>query len=125
MEHHSHRRRSSGSFLAWVLIIFGAVLILKEIGWEFNIPGFGAIFHGFWEFVGDVFRFIGNIGWPIILVIAGIVLIAGRRLFGALLLLLVLFFILPKFIVIPGILMILFFPVILLIAGIVILTKLF
>lgn len=125
MEEYSHRNKKSGSLLAWILIIIGIVLILKHSGWEINIPGLGSIFSGITHFIGDIFHFIVNIGWPALLIVAGIILLTGRRLIGGLLLFLVLIFILPHFIIIPGILLIVFFPLILIIAGIVILTKLF
>ncbi len=125
MENHSYRHRSSGSLLAWILIITGIVLILRHAGWDINLPGVGAVFHRIGQFTGDVFHFFAHIGWPALLIIAGIILLAGRRLIGGLFLFLVLLFILPHFIIIPGILLIIFFPLILIIAGIVILTKLF
>ena len=125
MENYSHRQKHSGSLLAWILIIVGIVLILGRAGWNISLPGLGAIVHWIGQFVGDVFHFITRIGWPALLVIAGIILLTGRRLIGGLLLFLVLLFILPNFIIIPGILLIIFFPLILIIVGIVILTKLF
>ncbi|HAZ02043.1 MAG: hypothetical protein A2W90_09050 [Bacteroidetes bacterium GWF2_42_66] len=124
MEDH-YRQRRSGSTLAWILIIIGLVLILKNSGWGINIPGIGSVFTGIGHFIGDVFHFFVHIGWPVVLIIAGIILLAGRKLIGGLILFLLLLFILPKFILIPGILLIIFFPLILIVAGIVILTKLF
>lgn len=125
MEEHLHRPRKSGSTFAWILIIVGVILILKHSEWGFNIPGLGSIFHGIGQFMGDVFHFIVSIGWPAVLIIAGIILLTGRRIIGGLILLLVLLFILPNFILIPGILLFVFFPLILIIVGIVFLTKLF
>jgi len=125
MEDYSHRHKSSGSLLAWILVIFGAVLLLKHAGWSFNIPGIGPFFTALGGLIGDVFHFLVRIGWPVLLILAGIVLLTGRRLLGTLLLILLLFLILPHFLLLPGILLIVFFPLILIIAGIVILTKLF
>jgi len=118
MEEQVHCKRRSGSFLPWLLIIIGIALLLKHSGWDINFPGIG-------EFFSGVFHFIGKIGWPLFLIIAGVILLTGRRIIGTLILIIALLFILPHFIIIPGILLILFFPIILLIVGIAILAKLF
>ncbi|MDX9883760.1 MAG: hypothetical protein RBS73_16990 [Prolixibacteraceae bacterium] len=119
------RQRKSGSTLAWILIVLGVVLILKNTGWGLSIPGIGWMFAAIGRFFSNAFHAISQIGWPLVLIIAGILLLIGRRFLGGLVLFLILLFILPKFILIPGILLILFVPFILIIAGIVILTKLF
>ncbi len=119
------RQKKSGSTFAWILIILGLVLILKNTEWGTSIPGIGWMFAAIGRFVGSAFHAVTHIGWPLILVVAGVLLLMGRRFLGGLLFFLILLFILPKFILIPGLLLILFLPLILIIAGIVILTKLF
>jgi len=125
MEKHIEHRRHSGSFLAYVLIIFGILWILKKSGWEINLPGVGDFISGIGHFFGNLIHLSARATVPVLLVFAGIILIAGRRFFGALLLVLLILMIVPHFLIIPGILMVLFFPVILIIIGIVILTKIF
>lgn len=120
-EHKSH----SGSFWAYVFIIFGIFWILSKSGWDIHLPGIGDLFAGIGNFFGSLVHWTSGFTFPILLLIAAIVLIAGRRFFGALLFVLLLLIIIPNFLVIPGILIILFFPVILIIIGIVLLTKLF
>lgn len=125
MERHIEHKRHSGSFWAYVLIIFGILWILKQSGWDIHFPGIGEFFSG----VGHFFSSLGHWSFgaivPILIILVGISLIAGRRFFGALLFVLLLMIFIPHFLIIPGILMLIFFPVILIIIGIIILSKLF
>lgn len=125
MEKHIEHRKSSGTFWAWVLIIFGLIWILNKSGWDVNFPGFGAFFTGIGHFFGSLFRLSAAALLPILIVLAGIMLILGRRFLGALLFVLLFLILIPHFLIVPGILMIVFFPVLLIIIGIIILTKIF
>lgn len=125
MEKHIEHRKSSGTFWAWVLIIFGLIWILNKSGWDVNLPGFGAFFTGIGHFFGSLFRLSAAALLPILIVLAGIMLILGRRFLGALLFVLLFLILIPHFLIVPGILMIVFFPVLLIIIGIIILTKIF
>lgn len=125
MERHYEHKRNSGSFWAYVLIIVGILWIMRRSGWDINLPGIGDFFSTVGNFFGNLTHWSNGIIFPILILIAGIILIAGRRFFGALFLVILLLMILPKFILIPGILIIIFFPVVLIIVGIIILTKLF
>lgn len=125
METHTHQHKRTSSPLAWILIIVGIFLILKHSGLGFNLLGLSPIFSGIGSFIGSVFHSITHLGLPALLIIAGVILLIGRRFIGGLLLFLVLIFIVPQFIIIPGILFIVFFPLVLIIVGIVILSKLF
>lgn len=125
MERHIEHRRSSGTFWAWVLIIFGIIWILKKSGWDINLPGLGEFVSGIGHFFGSLFALSTAAFIPVLIIIAGIVLILGRRFFGALFLVLLLLILVPHFLIVPGILMILFFPILLIIIGIIILTKIF
>ncbi len=122
--HHSKRSDKGGSFLGVVLIILGIGWILRETGVLYGIPGWHSVQHSF-QSVAHGFRgdFMG-LSWPLILLIAGVVLVAGRRLIGAILILLAIFFFLPGFVIIPGILTIFLLPVILIILGIVVISRL-
>lgn len=125
MEKHIEHKRHSGSFWAYVLIIFGILWILKQSGWDIHFPGIGDFFSG----VGHFFSSLAN--WsigaiiPILIILIGISLIAGRRFLGALIFVVLLMIFIPHFLIIPGIIMVLFFPIVLIIMGIVILSKLF
>jgi len=125
MEKQYEHRKHSGSFWAYVLIIFGLLWILKQSGWDINLPGIGGFFAGIGSFFGNLFSWSASALVPLLIIFLGIVLILGRKFFGALFLVLLLLVILPHFLILPGILMIIFFPVVLIIIGIIILTKLF
>lgn len=125
MEKHCEHQRHSGSFWAYVFIIFGILWILSKSGWDINLPGLGDLFSGIGNFFGSMAHWSAGIAFPLILFIALFVLIAGRRFFGALLFVILILILIPHFLIIPGILVVLFFPVILIIIGIIILTKLF
>lgn len=125
MERHHEHKRQSGSFWAYVLIIFGIIWILSKSGWDINLPGIGDLFSGIGNFFGNLVHWSSGFTFPLLLIVAAIVLIAGRRFFGALFFVLLLLILIPSFLIIPGILMILFFPIILIVIGIVVLTKLF
>lgn len=122
--HRSKEHNKGGSFLGTILIILGIGWILKEIGWLHGFPGWHAVQHSFHSFT-NIFHFGAlNITWPLILLVVGIVLLAGRRFVGAILVLLAIIFFLPGFLIIPGILTVFFLPVILIILGIVVISRL-
>jgi hypothetical protein len=125
MERHCEHRHHSGSFWAYVLIIFGVLWILSKSGWEIHFPGIGSFFAGIGSFFSNLAHWSGGATLPILILLAGIVLIAGRRFFGALLFVVLIMIFIPHFLILPGILMIIFFPLILIIIGIIVLTKLF
>ena len=130
MENHQYRqdkhpqreRKSSGSLLGTVLIIIGLLWILKEFGWHIGLPGWHAVREGATNFFNIFHVGAITITWPVILLIVGILLLAGRRLIGTLLIIVAVLFLLPHFII-PGILTILFFPVILLVVGIILIIR--
>lgn len=125
MEKHIEHERHSGSFWAWVLIIFGVLWILKQSGWDIHFPGIGEFFSGIRHFFSSMAHWSFGAVIPILVILIGISLIAGRRFFGALIFVMLLMIFIPNFLIIPGILMVLFFPLVLIIIGIIILSKLF
>ena len=125
MERHIEHRRHSGSFLAYMLIIIGILWILNKSGWDINLPGIGELVAGIGHFFGSLFQLSAGAAFPVLIILAGILLIIGRRFFGALLLVLLIMILIPHFLIIPGILMIVFFPITLIVIGIIILTKIF
>ncbi|WP_299580974.1 hypothetical protein [uncultured Sunxiuqinia sp.] len=118
----SKERKSDGSFLGTVLIIVGVLWILKEFGWHIGLPGWHAVREGMSNFFNIFHVGAVSITWPVILLIVGVLLLAGRRLVGALLLVLAVLFVLPH-VIIPGILTIVFFPIILVVVGIILISK--
>ena len=122
--HHARERRSGGSFLGMVLLVIGLLWLLKEVGWHVGMPGWNAVHHSFGNFL-NIFHF-GAIAvtWPLVLLIVGFLLLVGRRIIGALLIFLALILFLPHFIIIPGILAVIFFPVLLVVLGIIIISRL-
>jgi hypothetical protein len=125
MEKQIEHKRHSGSFWAYVLIIFGILWILKQSGWDIHLPNIGEFFSGVGNFISNLAHWSFGAIIPILIILIGISLIAGRRLFGALIFVLLMMIFIPNFLIIPGILMVLFFPLILIIIGIIILSKLF
>ena len=125
MEKHVEHRRHSGTFWAYVLIIVGILWILKKSGWDINLPGFGEFFSGIGQFFGNLFHMTAFATVPVLIILFGILLILGRKFLGALFLVLLIMIIVPHFLIIPGILMIIFFPIILIIIGIIVLSNLF
>ncbi|MDD2304317.1 MAG: hypothetical protein PHP53_06455 [Prolixibacteraceae bacterium] len=125
MEKHVEHRRHSGTFWAYVLIIVGILWILKKSGWDINLPGFGEFFSGIGQFFGNLFHMTAFATVPVLIILFGVLLILGRKFLGALFLVLLVMIIVPHFLIIPGILMIIFFPIILIIIGIIVLSNLF
>jgi hypothetical protein len=125
METHCEHKRHSGSFWAYFLIIVGILWLMSKSGWDINLPGIGDFFAAIGNFFGNMASLFADATLPILVIIAGLVLIAGRKIFGALILALLILIIVPHFLIIPGIILFLFFPVLLIIIGIVILSKLF
>jgi hypothetical protein len=125
MEKHIEHRKSSGSFFAWVLIILGTIWLLKHNGWDINFPNIGELVTGFVNFFTNFAHWSTSAIFPLIIIFLGIMLIIGRKFLGALFLILILMIVLPWFLVIPGILLVVFLPIILIVIGIVVLSSLF
>lgn len=118
------QKDNSRETLALVLIGIGLLWILKESGVFFNFPFFHLenifnpireVFHSFWHVV---------FSWPMILVVIGIALLAGKRTGGLVLLIIGAIFILPKIIFFSGAAIVLLFPLILIGLGIALVAKL-
>jgi hypothetical protein len=124
-ERHCEHRHHSSSFWAYVLIILGILWILSKSGWEINLPNIGGFFAGIGTFFSNLAHWSDGAALPVLIFLAGIVLIVGRRFFAALFFVLIILIFVPHFLILPGILMAIFFPVVLIIIGIIVLTKLF
>ena len=118
MEHERQKRDNSRLVLAIALIVIGVFWIFKKLGFyiEFQPFFYENIFFPFSQF----FHRWNNIifSWPMILIIVGIILLAGKRSGGIILLIIGSIFLLPKLFFIHGITITLFFPLLLIGIGV-------
>ncbi len=113
MENNVNTDNRSRVVLAVILITVGGLWLLRLIGLQLNLQD---LFHPFFV----VFRYLGKIvfSWPMILVIAGLVLVAGQRAGGWILVVVGGVFLIPKIFHLPDFSFSLIFPLALVIAGI-------
>ncbi len=116
MENNVHRDKHR-NVLAFVLIGIGMLWILRHLGVYFN-------FHVFWDNLFYPFRTVFHnlagfiFSWQIILIIIGLVLMAGRRSIGIVLVVIGGVFLLPKLFFFPHFSLSFLFPVLLIGIGI-------
>lgn len=125
MERIDQHKRHSSQFWGYVFIIIGILWLMSKGGWDIHLPGIGDFFGAIRNFFGNLVHWSSGFSFPLLLFVIAIILIAGRRFFGALLFVLLMLILIPNFLIIPGILMLLFMPVVLIIIGIIVLTRLF
>lgn len=123
MEKVPHKENSRET-LALVLIGIGLFWILKQTGvfHHFNFFYFDNIFRPIRHAIQGVGHFIFS--WPMILIIIGAVLLAGKRSGGLVLLIIGGIFLLPKLIFISGATILILFPIILIALGIALVARL-
>jgi hypothetical protein len=109
--------------LAYVLIGIGIIWILRKIGLYFDIPHFyfQNIFFPFRDIFHDLTHFIFS--WQMVLIIVGLILMAGKRSAGMVLIIVGGIFLLPKFFIFPGLTFSIFFPVLLVGLGIAMIAR--
>lgn len=109
--------------LAIVLIVFGLLLILKRSGAFFFNPFIH--FDGAFAPIRIAFHNLGHVlfSWPFILILVGLVLMAGRRSAGVVLIIIGGIFLIPKLFFLTGAAMLIFFPVILIGLGIALVAR--
>ncbi len=118
MEDVPQRRDNSRIILAVVFIVIGVFWLLRKMGFYFEFP------RVFWENIYFPFRnFVHTWGhiffsWPMILIIIGVVLMAGKRSAGLILLVIGVVFLLPRLFFLPGVSITLLFPVLLIGIGV-------
>ncbi len=118
MENVPQRKDNSRVVLAVVLILIGVFWLLKKMGFYYEFP------RVLWENIYFPFRhFFHNWGhilfsWPMILIIVGLVLLAGKRSGGLILIVVGIVFILPRLFFLPGVTATLLFPVLLIGIGV-------
>ena len=114
---------NSKLILALVLIGIGVIWILRKIGLYFDIPFFYLqnIFFPFKNIFHDLTHFIFS--WQMVLIIVGLILMAGKRSAGIVLIVVGGIFLLPKIFVVPGLTFSMFFPVLLVGLGIAMIAR--
>jgi hypothetical protein len=117
------QNNNSKVVLAWVLIGIGIFWILRKIGLYFDIPHFyfQNIFFPFKNIFHDFTHIIFS--WQMVLIIVGLILMAGKRSAGIVLIILGGIFLLPKFLIVPGLTFSMFFPVLLIGLGIAMIVR--
>ncbi len=118
------RKENKNETLALVLIGIGLFWLLKQTGLFFHFQFFHLnhilepIRHSFHSFGHFIFS------WPMILIIIGLVLVAGKRSGGLVLLIIGGIFIIPKIFILTGVTIVFLFPVILIVLGIALIARL-
>lgn len=109
--------------LAFVLIGIGSLWLLRKLGIHFELPRFyfEHFLFPFKNMFHDLTQFIFS--WPMILIIVGLVLMAGKRSAGIVLIVIGGIFLLPKIFIIPGLTFSMFFPVLLVALGIALIVR--
>ena len=107
------QRNNSRIVLAVFLIFIGMVWLLRKIGFYIEFPNinFEHIFYPVRQVFNGLKHFIFS--WPMILIIIGIVLMAGKRSSGIVLVIVGGVFLLPKIFLFPGLTISFLFPVLL------------
>ncbi|MCY1721503.1 hypothetical protein OU798_14200 [Prolixibacteraceae bacterium Z1-6] len=119
------QKENTRETVALVLIGIGLLWILKHLGAFHHFSFFH--FENVLRPIRHVFHAAGNIffSWPMILIVIGVVLLAGKRSGGMVLLVIGGIFLLPKLVIISGASIILFFPLVLIAIGIALVAKIF
>ena len=117
------QKDNSRVVLAFVLIGIGVLWILKKLGFYINLPDINwhVVFYPIRQFLHGWGHFIFS--WQMILIIVGLVLLAGKRSLGIVFIVIGGIFILPKLFYFPGLTFSLIFPVLLIGIGLAMVVK--
>jgi len=117
------QNNNSKVVLAWVLIGIGIIWILRKSGLYFDIPHFyfQNIFFPFKNIFHDLTQFLFS--WQMVLIIVGLILMAGKRSSGIVLIVIGGIFLLPKFLVVPGLPFSMLFPLLLVGLGVAMIVR--
>ncbi|HOI49011.1 MAG TPA: hypothetical protein PK167_06895 [Prolixibacteraceae bacterium] len=99
--------------LAAILIVVGLLWLFRQLGVHFHFDELFAPFHWIYHKIGNVI-----FSWPMILVLVGLILLAGKRSGGVALIVVGGIFLIPRIFLLPGFSFSLIFPVLLVVAGI-------
>lgn len=110
--------------LAIVLIVIGVLWVVKQTGFFYGFPFFNLnhIFTPVGRVLGSFTHLVFS--WPMILILVGLVLMAGKRSAGLVLLIIGGIFLLPKLFIFSGAMLMLFLPLVLIVVGIAIVARL-
>lgn len=97
---------------------------MKETGWVFHLPGIEFLRDGVFAVYDFFHQYLGKLLVPVVLLVIGLLLVSGRRRIGWLVLLLLVLVFMPGLIV-PGVLLIIAFPVILIVLGLLVIRSIF
>lgn len=108
-------KKNDGStlFFAIVMIVLGSIWALNELGFHLQLEQLFAPFKWVYSKVGRII-----FSWPMLMMVAGLILVSGKRSGGWVLVALGVVFLIPKVFVIPGFPASLFFPMALLFTGV-------
>ncbi len=109
--------------LAFVLIGIGSIWLLRKLGLHFELPQIFLqnFFFPFKNMFHDLTHFIFS--WQMILIIVGLILMAGKRSAGVVLIAIGGIFLLPRIFILPGFTFSMFFPVLLVGLGIALIAR--
>ena len=114
------KKNNGISLLGILLVVVGTLWFLKELHWLSDFFVWNNPIDQVVRVIQGIFNTaVASVGLPAVLLVAGIILLAGRRLIGTLLILMALLFFLPH-LILPGIILVILFPVLLIIVGIII-----
>ena len=122
MNNEPQKKDNSRVVLAFVLIGIGMLWILRKLGFYFPEIHWGNLFfpiHGFFQGIGHVV-----FSWPMILIIIGLVLMAGKRKSGVVLIIVGGLFLLPRIFLFHGLTVSLLLPVLLIGIGVAMVARL-
>lgn len=116
------QKGNSGQTLAIILIVIGAIWILGKIGISLSLHSFISDFvFSFRNVLHTIPSFIFS--WPVILIIVGLILMAGNRKSGIALIIIGGILLLPKILLFPGLTISLLVPAILVGVGVSMILK--
>ncbi len=117
MERKSHKDNSR-IVLAFILIGVGIFWALRQLGVYFEFPHYVLenIFHPMRNIIHRIMHFVFS--WPMIMIIIGVILLAGKRSVGLVFLIVGAIFILPKLFFFPGITITFALPILLIGIGV-------
>ncbi|MBN1821089.1 MAG: hypothetical protein JXR31_12395 [Prolixibacteraceae bacterium] len=117
-------KNNSKGLLAFILIFVGAIWLIRQLGIYNYFPDLHIynIFHPMQNVLHKIWHLVFS--WPVILIIIGLILLAGKRSSGGLILIIIGgLFLLPKIFILPGITAVLIFPFVLIGLGVALIAK--
>lgn len=118
-------KNNNGTLLAIFLIVIGVIWLIQRSVIYINMPDF--YWNNFYLPIRPAFHGIRHLifSWPVIIIIVGLVLMAGRRKSGAVFIAIGGIFLIPKIIHIPLITATLIVPIALITVGVLLIAKVF